>query len=100
VSNLELWIPGIGLGIVALVTGVFSLFRSRTEGAFSKSPTVQEIWNRLDKIEKELGRERRARQTLRQVFLAYVQRVQTGGSSDLTPAERAALDDPEPEPEK
>lgn len=47
---------------------------------------------RMKRVESLIRIERAARRTLRSVFLAYVGRVQTGGSSDLTEDERLALD--------
>jgi hypothetical protein len=76
------------LGGIA-VTGIFSLVKGRQD----KGPTVDAIWKRLDRLEKELEQERTGRYTLLRVFRSYVARVQSGGLTDLTPEEKAQLEE-------
>lgn len=80
----------------AILVGVFNVVRGKMGDAASKAPTVTEIWKRMDRMEGELRASRSAVDTIRRVFLSYVDRVQTGGSSDLTEEERKALDQTEP----
>lgn len=80
------------LGGIA-VTGIFNLIKGRQD----KGPTVDAIWKRLDRLEKELENERTGRYTLLRVFRAYVSRVQGGGTIDLTDEEKAQLEETAPQ---
>lgn len=94
---VEVLIPlyvAIAAGVIA---GIFKVIDRRSEGRDSKTPTVGEIWARLDRIEAELNTERTKRQTLQSIFRAYIDRVQGGGDSSLTDRERRSLDEPETE---
>ena len=84
----------------AIVTGVFGLLNRRTDAKSRATPTVSEVWQRLDAVETRLDAERSARQniedmlrTLRNIFVGYVDRVQSGGETELTGDEREALDE-------
>lgn len=92
---VEILIPLYVAIVAAVLAGLFKIIDRRMEGSLSKTPTVKEIWERLDKLEKELSVERRARQTLQTIFRAYIDRVQSGGDPALTDRERRSLDDPD-----
>lgn len=93
------YLPLLGIVAGAVITGVFQMIRGRTGDSASKAPTVEAIWKRLDKIEKELRLEREGRYTLLRVFRAYVERVQSGGTNELTAEEKRALADTEMYPD-
>jgi hypothetical protein len=90
-------------GILAM--GFFNRRNNRDTAIASREPTMAQVWDRLDKVEKKserlegaLDTERTARQkaedmlrSLRDIFIDYVDRVQGGGTSELTPEEREAL---------
>ena len=99
-DNLPAYITAAIVLVGAIITGLVKIINTVTNAKFGKTPTVAEVWKRQDALELRLEDERRARikmedrfRTLRDVFLDYVERVQTGGSSDLTPEERTALEE-------
>lgn len=88
------------VGIVG--KGIFDLVSARTGGRVAKMPTVEQIWARLEVVEAKatatastLERVKDDLSTVRRVFRSYVERVQRGGTSDLTDDERSALDETE-----
>lgn len=91
------WIPGL---VVALFAFLGPIIVRRMQDSATRQPTMKDLWDRLDKqdirigkLEKALNVERRARESLKTVFLRYVRRVQTGGSNELTAEEAHALED-------
>jgi hypothetical protein len=86
------YLPILTLIVGIVGKGLFDMFQAKRTGTDAKMPTVAEIWDRMDGFEDALGKERNARLTLLEVFRSYVRRVQTGGTSDLTPQEQHALD--------
>ncbi len=104
-ANLPVFVSAALILAGAIVTGIFGVINRRSDSKIKSAPTVQEIWARLDTVETKLDTERTARmsieerfRTLRDIFLDYVNRVQTGGSSDLTHDERTALEETKEKP--
>lgn len=114
-DTLAPWSPLLGIIAGGVVAGAFNLRNRRQGNAESKTPTVQQLWEkqandskRLDDALDELRETKRvvdivrrdkaaissAFTGLRDVFLQYVERVSTGGSIDLTVQEHAALELP------
>lgn len=98
--SLPVVVSALVIVIGAIVTGIFGLLNHRTDAKSRITPTVEQIWSRLDTVEETLDRERRARVrvenrvlTLKNIFVGYVNRVQRGGKTDLTTDERLALDE-------
>jgi hypothetical protein len=99
-STITAYLPLLGIVLGAVIAGVFNVVRGRQGDSSSKAPTVEAIWKRLDKIDRQLRLEREGRYTLLRVFRAYVSRVQQGGDIALTTEEQRALADTEmPPPE-
>ncbi len=83
----------------ALVVGVFAVWNRKRGAIETKSPSVSEIWAREERISKQNRWLFAYADRLKVAFRAYVERVQDGGSKDLTPFEQKALDtDPADEP--
>lgn len=91
-EQLTPYLPVLGIVLGIVGKGLFDMFQARRTGTDAKMPTVADIWTRMDNFERALNRERDARVTLLDVFRSYVRRVQTGGTSDLTPEEQHALE--------
>jgi hypothetical protein len=99
--SLPVMVSGVLVVIGAIITGIFGLVNHRTDARSKVAPTVEQIWSRLDDVEERLDREHSARvkvemslTTLRNIFVGYVNRVQSGGKTDLTTSERRALNEP------
>jgi hypothetical protein len=109
----------LGTVLVAIIVGAFAVFNRRRGALEAKIPTVAEIWrqqvdqetrfnlkikevsDKADIAKKEAEDSKKDRDTyktafvgLRTVFLAFVERVQSGGSLELTTAEHQALELP------
>ena len=109
------WSPLLGIIAGGFVAGFFNLRNRRQGNAESKTPTVQQLWEkqtadsqRLDSALEDLRKTNRVLDVvrrdkaaissaftgLRDVFLQYVERVGSGGSTDLTIQEHTALELP------
>ena len=97
------WIAPIisasGAAVAALVVGVFAIYNRRRGAIETKAPDVNEIWAREERQNRELDAERRLRRRMETVvgdlwhaFTGYARRVQAGGTTELTPGERHAID--------
>lgn len=78
-----------------MVVGGFAVWNRRRGAHETRAPDVNEIWLRQTQTELALDTERRLRRRiedmfmeLRDVFRLYVNRVQAGGSVELTDRER------------
>lgn len=90
--DLTPWIPVIAAVLGGAIVGVFNLIRGRQGDTSSKGPTVEQVWSRLDRVDQKLETERGLRYFILRIFRAYVYRVQSGGSTDLTAEERRVID--------
>lgn len=98
--NLPVFISALVVVLGAIITGIFGLANHRVDAKSRVTPTVEQVWTRLNDVEDRLDNEHDARvtvenslRTLKNIFVGYVNRVQRGGKTDLTPDERMALDD-------
>lgn len=78
-----------------LVVGGFAVWNRRRGATETRAPDVNEIWLRQAQNEIQLDTERRLRRRMedmfveiRDAFRGYVNRVQAGGSIELTERER------------
>lgn len=86
------YLPLIGLIVGALLAGGFAVWNRHRGNVETKYPSVAEIWAREERLAtRALSLERWIKRILT-AFDGYVNRVRAGGSTDLTPAEQAALD--------
>lgn len=90
--DLTPWIPVISAAIGGGLVGVFNLIRGKQGDAAAKGPTVEQVWSRLDKVDEQLETERGLRYLVLRLFRAYVYRVQSGGTTDLSPEEKRVID--------
>lgn len=102
------WLPLLGVIVGGLIVGAFAVYNRKHAAIEGKLPTVGEIWaeqrklrDEVDGLRVELRRKERgidaianAFESLRSVFTSFVSRVQNGGSTSLTPDEKAALNLP------
>lgn len=86
------WLPFIGGIIVALIVGAANIWNRRRGAVETKAPTVAEIWAREERVSRHNRWLEGLVDKTRAAFRAYVERVQSGGSTELTTFERRALD--------
>lgn len=86
------YLPFLGVALGVAGTVIVSAVREKN----AKVPTIGQIWERMDALERRLTAESRARVTLKDAFLGYIDRMRRGGSIDLTAEERVALELEEP----
>jgi hypothetical protein len=90
-----LWLPLLVVIVGGIVTGVFAII-NRRGGEKEKSraplpPTWPEMWQRINKLEGLVHQISDDYSRLKDLFFNYVERVQTGGTKELTPEEIAEL---------
>lgn len=108
------YLPFFGVVAGGTLVGIFTRWNSKRGNVESKTPTVQQIWDeqrqqkkdfdlavagvtgRLDGEVERRKKTERAFVGLRDVFLKFADRVQRGGSPELTIEEHAALELPVP----
>lgn len=93
------YLPFLGVVAGAILVGIFSLWNRKRGAVETRAPDVNEIWVQQANQSKELDMERKARRRLenlyydiRRAFLSYVRRVQSGGSMELTSAEKHIIE--------
>lgn len=98
-ESITPYLPFLGVILGGLIVGAFAIWNRRRGAVETRAPDVNEMWVQTEK-------DRRIRRlfedlfyTLLTVFRSYVRRVQSGGSTDLTPTEQA-VHDREPRPEE
>lgn len=93
---LVVWWPMWTPLLVAIIYGAFAVINRRgTEKHKNRQPappTWPEMWQRIDKLEKKVTAVTTAYNNLREVFTDYIERVQSGGSPELTNDERDRLE--------
>ena len=89
------YLPFLGVIAGGLLLGVFGVYNRRKGNIETRAPDVNELWQQQTYQAAQLDLERKMRRKLedwvyelRRVFIAYVRRVQSGGSAELTPHER------------
>jgi hypothetical protein len=97
------YVPVISVILGGMVVGAFGLWNRRRGAVETRAPDVNEIWQQQAYQSAELDMERKWRRRLENwshelidIFRGYVRRVQSGGSTDLTPHERMFYDSDPP----
>jgi hypothetical protein len=85
------WSPLLVVALSAIITGIF-LIVNRRGGEKEKSrnplpPSWPEMWQRIDKLEGLVRQLTDDYGRLKERFNEYVERVQMGGATSLTPEE-------------
>jgi len=86
------WLPFIGGIAVALIVGAANIWNRRRGATETKAPTVAEIWAREERVSRHNRWLEGLIAKVLAAFRAYVERVQAGGSTELTQFEQRALD--------
>jgi hypothetical protein len=93
------YLPLVGIVVGGVIVGVFQVWNRRRGAVETKAPDVNEIWQQQIYQSHELDTERKWRRRLEnfahelvRVFRAYVNRVQSGGSTELTHHEKLFYD--------
>lgn len=93
------YLPLIGVLAGALVVGAFGLWNRRRGALETRAPDVNESWMRADAADRALDTERAVRRLMEDLlyrvlvaFRGYVNRVQGGGSTELTEKERTSYE--------
>lgn len=96
------YLPVLGIIAGGILVGAFGIYNRRKGNVETRAPDVNEIWQQQVVQGRELDLERKLRRKLedwlyefRKMFIAYVLRVQSGGSTNLTSHE-AKFKDTEP----
>jgi hypothetical protein len=82
-----------------IATGIFTIINKRGDNKASKEPTLVQVWERMNELQEDADRERKARLRIEdklrkalRVIAGYIDRVQHGGDVGLTTVERAVLE--------
>ena len=97
------YMPLIVAAAGVILGGIFTAYNRRKGNVETRAPDVNELWHQQAFQAKELDKEYRWRRRLQnyvdellRVFRAYVARVQSGGSVDLTHHEKLMLNSDPP----
>lgn len=89
------WLPLAGIIAGGIILGIFNAHNRSKGNTEARAPDVNEAWVEARVASHELDTERRLRRRVqnfawevRSVFRAYVHRVQSGGSTELTHHEK------------
>ena len=89
------YLPFLGVIAGGLLLGIFGVYNRRKGNIETRAPDVNELWQQQTYQAAQLDLERKMRRKLedwvyelRRAFIAYVRRVQSGGSAELTSHER------------
>jgi hypothetical protein len=100
------YLPLLGTLVGATVVGIFALWNRKRGSLETRAPDVNEIWQQQATQSRDLDIERKLRRMLedllsdlRKAFRMYVDRVQGGGSLELTDREKRLLNKPTPTPD-
>lgn len=93
------YLPLLGIIAGAVLMGIFGVYNRAKGNVETRAPDVNEIWVQQKMQSEALDNERKMRRKLedwlygfRRMFILYVQRVQSGGNTDLTANERKYYD--------
>ena len=85
------YLPLITVAIGGIIVGVFSVYNRKRGAIETRAPDVNEIWVQQEAQSRLLDEERKGRRRLESMlgqlwstFVGYVNRVQSGGSMQLT----------------
>lgn len=97
------WLPLAGIVAGGIILGIFNAHNRRKGNTENRAPDVNEAWVEARTARHEYDMEHRLRirlqnfvWELRTVYRNYVNRVQSGGSTDLTGHERIFFDSEPP----
>lgn len=89
------YLPLIGIVIGGIILGIFNAYNRKRGNVETRAPDVNELWTQQAFQSKELDKEYRWRRRLQnytdellRVIRLYVNRVQDGGSPELTHHEK------------
>jgi hypothetical protein len=85
--------PGIITLVGFFVVGGFSVWNRGRGATENKAPSVADIWAREERVSARARRLEAFINRIRSAFWSYVARVQSGGSTELTPTERSLLEE-------
>jgi hypothetical protein len=86
------YLPLIATVVGGLIVGGFAIWNRRRGNVETKSPTVAEIWAREERLARRARWMENAAWRVQSAFRVYVNRARSGGSTEPTTAEQAALD--------
>lgn len=93
------YLPVIGVAVGGIVVGVFAAYNRRKGNTENRAPDVNELWQQQAADHRELVIANRLTRQLElhlgklwEAFVAYVRRVQSGGSTELTTKEQKLID--------
>jgi hypothetical protein len=86
------YLPLIATVVGGLIVGGFAIWNRRRGNVETKSPTVAEIWAREERLARHARWMENAAWLIQSAFRGYATRVRTGGTTEPTTTEQAALD--------
>jgi hypothetical protein len=102
-STIAPYLPVLGLAVAGMLAGIFATYNRKRGNVETRAPDVNEIWQQQAEQSRQLDYERKARRRLEDyareilhIYRAYVRRVRSGGTVELTSAENRAFDSEPP----